>query len=115
MSPPTDSTASAIADAVRRSVPLKSKCSRKWLAPASSSGSSREPVPTQKPMAADRKVGIASVMTRAPEDSVVRWMPGVWMPGGSVICTTAIVASSARLGGGLRVGLVGRFAGRVDG
>ena len=48
MSPPTDSTASCDLAALRSSVPLNSRCSRKWLAPASSSVLVREPMPTHE-------------------------------------------------------------------
>src|SRR6478672_4005761 len=37
MSPPTDSTSSAMSWAERRAVPLNRRCSRKWLAPATAS------------------------------------------------------------------------------
>src|SRR5690242_13863574 len=71
MSPPTDSTASAISTALRRSVPLNRRCSRKWLAPARCSGSSRDPVPTQHPTATDRSAGRRSVTSLRPEPSTV--------------------------------------------
>src|SRR5688572_23613582 len=72
MSPPTDSTAWAMSRALRASVPLNSRCSRKWLVPACSLGSSREPVPTQNPIAAERKAGSSSVTTRTPAPGRVR-------------------------------------------
>ena len=42
-SPPTRSTEREISCEVRVGVPLNSRCSRKWLTPLSSAGSSREP------------------------------------------------------------------------
>ena len=57
------------------SVPLNSRCSRKWLAPASSSGSSRAPLPTQHPIVTDRSPGSDSVTTRSPERRRVRCGP----------------------------------------
>ena len=51
------------------SVPLNSRCSRKWLTPLSSAGSSREPTPTQTPVATDNVPGTCSVATVRPESS----------------------------------------------
>ena len=73
ISPPTDSIASAISRALRVSVPLNSRCSRKWLAPHSSVvDSSRAPLPTHAPIVTDRSSGNGSVTTRRPESSRVR-------------------------------------------
>src|SRR5436190_350499 len=72
MSPPTDSTDSAISRALRRSVPLKSKCSRKWLAPERAGASSRAPLPTHAPTVTDRDAGSDSVTIRRPDGSRVR-------------------------------------------
>src|SRR5258706_1467396 len=58
--------------ALRSSVPLNSRCSRKWLAPARASGSSRDPVPAQNPTATERSSGMASVTTRSPLGRRVR-------------------------------------------
>ena len=69
-SPPTSSTASAMADADRSAVPLNSRCSRKWDEPARLSSSSREPVPTQNPMHTERASSIRSVATASPDGSV---------------------------------------------
>jgi hypothetical protein len=63
---------SAISSAVYDREPLKRRCSRKWLRPARASSSSREPVPIQKPIATERTLRSGSVITRAPESSVVR-------------------------------------------
>ena len=41
----------------RRSVPLNSRCSRKWLAPDCAGASSRAPLPTHAPIVTDRAVG----------------------------------------------------------
>ena len=68
-SPPTSSTASAMAEGERVAVPLKRRCSRKWDAPASLPSSSRAPVPTQKPMHTERASPISSVTRARPEDS----------------------------------------------
>ena len=85
MSPPHDSTASAISAAWRVSVPLNNRCSRKWLVPAIASGSSRDPVPTQNPTAAERRPGRCSVTTRNPESSRVPRMPDASSTIGAVI------------------------------
>src|SRR5437764_6651034 len=69
MSPPTASTDSAMARAVRVGVPLNSRCSRKWEAPTSPARSSREPVPTQNPVVTERTSGMASVTRRSPQAS----------------------------------------------
>src|SRR5688572_1600817 len=71
MSPPTASTASAMARADHRGVPLNRRCSRKCDAPAASGASSREPVPTQKPTVTERTSGMRSVTTVRPLSSVV--------------------------------------------
>src|SRR5690606_1011943 len=52
--------------AVRRSVPLKSRCSRKSVEPKWPSVSSRDPTPTHAPIVAERRPGIDSVSTRTP-------------------------------------------------
>ena len=57
--------------AVRVGVPLNSRCSRKWLTPASAGGSSREPTATQTPIATDRAPGTRSVATVKPLASSV--------------------------------------------
>src|ERR1019366_7624805 len=54
ISPPTASMDDEIAIALRREVPLKSRCSRKCEAPATDGVSSREPTLTQIPNAAER-------------------------------------------------------------
>ena len=56
---------------MRVAVPLNSRCSRKWLTPLSSAGSSREPTPTQTPAATDSAPGTRSVATVRPESSWV--------------------------------------------
>ncbi len=56
-----------MASAERCSVPLNKRCSRKWEAPASSSGSSREPAPTQKPTDTERTSAMVSVTRRMPQ------------------------------------------------
>src|SRR4051794_40618896 len=61
--------------AERSSVPLKSRCSRKWDAPAMASGSSREPTENHMPTLTERASGMRSVMTRTPEASSERSMP----------------------------------------
>ena len=52
------------------SEPLKSRCSRKWLQPASAGVSSRLPVSTQAPIVAEWTDGMSWVMTRRPLGSV---------------------------------------------
>ena len=52
--------------AERVGVPLNSRCSRKWLTPDSAAGSSREPTPTQTPIATDRAPGTRSVAMVKP-------------------------------------------------
>jgi hypothetical protein len=66
------SMAAAMSSALRLSVPLNSKCSRKWLAPATDVDSSRDPTFTQTPTLADRTPGIVSVTIRRPPGNVVR-------------------------------------------
>src|SRR5215211_5368523 len=70
-SAPIASNASSISRELKRSVPLKSRCSKKCEIPAWPSSSSREPARTQNPSAIERTEGIASVTTRAPESRVV--------------------------------------------
>src|SRR5436190_789151 len=59
--------------AERRGVPLKTMCSRKWLTPATSGVSSREPVRTKKPMAVDRADGLVSPIIFRPLSSTWLW------------------------------------------
>jgi hypothetical protein len=59
--------------AVRRSVPLNIMCSRKWLTPTTSIGSSRVPVFTKNPQAAVWAVSFASAMMVSPLSRVVWW------------------------------------------
>ena len=74
---PTASKALAMSWAVRRSEPLKSRCSRKCEQPASAAVSSRLPVSTQQPTATERTAGMVSLMTRRPLGRVVRrWSMG---------------------------------------
>src|SRR5579875_2267009 len=83
MSPPTESIAVAISRADRSGVPLKSRCSRKWEAPARAGGSSTEPVPTQNPMLTERTSVISSVTTvRPPSTAVHRCRTGSLAPTG---------------------------------
>ncbi len=83
----------SIADRV--GVPLNSRCSRKCEQPASGPVSSRLPVSTQAPIAADRTDGIDSEMTRKPLGRVVSW----WSMGrGMVMSHRASVASIRREG-----------------
>src|SRR5579875_850259 len=74
MSPPTASIAWAMSRALREGVPLKSRCSRKCDAPARRSGSSTEPVPTQKPRLTDKTSGMLSVTTVRPPSRTVVFM-----------------------------------------
>ena len=66
-SAPIASKASSISSELKRSVPLKSRCSRKCEIPACSFPSSRDPARIQKPSAIERTEGIASVATLTPE------------------------------------------------
>src|SRR4029079_7640798 len=61
-----------MSSAVRRVVPLNSRCSRKCVAPASDRDSSREPTLVQRPRVAERAPGIVSVITRSPPGRTVR-------------------------------------------
>ena len=70
-SAPIASKASSISSELKRSVPLKSRCSRKCEIPACSFPSSRDPARIQKPSAIERTEGIASVATLTPESRVV--------------------------------------------
>src|SRR5262245_25783866 len=58
--------ARAMSSALRVAVPLNTRCSIRWEIPPRSSGSQREPVPTQMPTATDRTCGIRSVRMRMP-------------------------------------------------
>src|SRR5690606_19064073 len=60
--------------ASRRGVPLKSRCSRKWVEPWWPSVSSREPTATQAPIVAERWAGMASLSTRIPPGRTERRM-----------------------------------------
>src|SRR5664280_3645888 len=68
-----------MAEGERSGVPLKRRCSRTWDAPAWSWSSSREPVPTQKPMHTDRASSIRSVARDRPDGRTsVRIMGARW-------------------------------------
>ena len=68
MSPPTRSTDCEMSVARARSaVPLNSRCSRKWLTPATCDGSSRAPTPIQTPIDAVRVELIGSTATVNPD------------------------------------------------
>ena len=69
--PPMASIRRARASAEQVGVPLKSICSMKWAAPPSEAFSSREPVETQMPRAAERTPGIRSDAMRTPLGRVV--------------------------------------------
>jgi len=71
-SPPTASSAIEMSRAERSSVPLNSRCSRKWEQPCSVRDSSREPTPTHTPMQAERTPAMCSEITRSPLGRVVR-------------------------------------------
>src|SRR5690606_13505590 len=70
--PPSRSSASAISRAVRRSVPLNTMCSRRWLTPISSADSYTDPAWTHTPTAAERTPGISSVRTTSPSPRSAR-------------------------------------------
>src|SRR5436305_13494729 len=53
-------------------------CSRKWVTPQTSGVSSRDPVRTKKPRAADRADGLVSPMIRRPFASVWLWKGMGW-------------------------------------
>src|SRR5215468_2212939 len=74
MTPPTASISSAICVAVRRSVPLKNRCSRKCEMPDCSMDSYREPFSTQMPMVTDERSASSSESTRMPFGSLVARM-----------------------------------------
>src|SRR5215208_2019897 len=61
-----------MSSADRSGVPLNSRCSRKWEHPCRAGDSSREPTPTQTPMAAERCPGTCSLMIRRPLGRTVR-------------------------------------------
>src|SRR5690606_18787985 len=63
-----------MSSALRRGVPLKSRCSRKWVEPWWPSVSSREPTATHAPTAVDRCAGMVSVSTRIPPGRTERRM-----------------------------------------
>ena len=64
---PRSSKSRLTSNAVRRGVPLKTMCSRKWLTPATWSLSSRLPARTKKPAAMDAAVGVTSA-------TIVSWL-----------------------------------------
>src|SRR2546426_983360 len=70
--PPMASISSAMSAALRRSVPLKKRCSRKWETPFSWGSSSREPFSTQMPTVAEGIPGTSSEIKRSPLSSTVR-------------------------------------------
>src|SRR6185312_3176026 len=61
-----------MSSALRRLVPLNSRCSRKCVAPRNPGASSRLPTPTQQPRVTDRTPGTDSVRTRTPPGRTVR-------------------------------------------
>src|SRR4051812_35406496 len=76
----------------KRSVPRKSRCSRKCESPDSRSLSPREPVATKKPRAADRTEPMCSVATRSPlGSSVIRCAGSELVPLGVPIAARAPV------------------------
>ena len=100
ISAPMPSKIWSISVDLKRSVPLKSRCSRKWEIPACSGVSSREPTRTQKPSATERTDGIRSVTTRSPESSSVTRVRSSVVGSGRVVGPTAtarraVVASAA--------------------
>src|SRR5688572_11181066 len=112
--------------AVRRSVPLNSRCSRKCVDPWWPSRSSREPTPTQAPIVADRSPGMRSVRTRTPPGRTERRtraspscpadssLPG--SPGGTSGSARGTSGVGACGGGlGLRRGVVGSTGSTVSG
>src|SRR6185437_11781614 len=66
------SKAEAMSIALRRPVPLNSRCSRKCVDPWWPLASSRDPTPTQHPKVTERSPGIASVSTRTPPGRTLR-------------------------------------------
>jgi hypothetical protein len=74
--PPMRSASRAMSSAVRRAVPLKTMCSRKWEMPLSLLGSRRDPCSSQMPTLTLRTCCIGSVMTTSPFGSVDLWMIG---------------------------------------
>src|SRR5687767_13259358 len=73
--PPRASSSWAIALALRRSVPLNTRCSRRCAAPIDGRGSCAEAVRTQSPTAHDRTEGKTSVRMVRPFGAVVRINP----------------------------------------
>src|SRR5829696_6362234 len=98
-SAPMASKASSISRELKRSVPLKSRCSRKCEMPACSWSSSRDPARTQNPSAIERTEGIASVTTRTPESRVVSRAgsvtAGLLAGGGALAVRVAVAARRA--------------------
>ena len=70
-SEPRRSETRAIATWSKRSLPLNSRCSMRWVTPASAGRSSRAPTPTNTPTATERTPAIFSQMTRRPSGNVV--------------------------------------------
>src|SRR5947209_9605721 len=70
----------SISTELKRSVPLKSRCSRKCEMPACAGVSFREPTPIQNPSAIERTPGTTSVTTRMPESSSDTRCPSLTAP-----------------------------------
>src|SRR6266487_1037944 len=94
--------------AERRLVPLNSRCSRWWEAPAWRGVSSRDPTPAQIPSVTERTVGMRSVRIRRPlGSSVVSNLP-VSMGSAAPFAAAGVTAAglTAAGGGRSRLGLV---------
>src|SRR6476619_5679367 len=107
-SPPTSSSSTEMSSAVRVGVPRKITCSRKCEAPDRCGDSSRDPTPTHTPMEADRTPGMASVTTRSPPGSTVRFTsapPSLVDRRVRVVPGFCCAAETAKLLGGLVGGL----------
>src|SRR3954451_23163214 len=88
--------------ALRVSVPLNRRCSRKCDAPATRSSSWRDPAPTQKPTVTERTSGIRSVTRVRPLprrlSAMVKGLPA---PTGTAVATPVAAAAATSTAGGL--------------
>src|SRR5829696_5394557 len=124
MSPPIRSTAREMSAAVRVVVPLNSRCSRKWLTPESSAGSSREPTEIHAPIATERAPGtrsmaIVSPLSRQVIDSCMddsrsgrlrtAWSRRTARSGSAVAAPSAVTAAAATVPAATGVALPAAF------
>src|SRR3954469_386872 len=100
--------------ALRRAVPLNSRCSRKCVAPWYPGASSRLPTPTQQPSVAERTPGVLSVSTRTPPGRTLRRTSALASPA-TVVVVPRVSGSGTPDTSDARDGVGGRRVGRLAG